>query len=71
MIGLLSAVLRLISEALAGRKSDEDVARELLSAAFETGVPASILMLHLTEIARRRQESAGDIAQWLKTGGSL
>ena len=69
MIGLLSAVLRLISEALAGRKSDEEVAKELLAAAFETGVPASVLMVHLTEIARQRQESAADIAQWIKTGG--
>mgnify|MGYP006391600993 CR=1 FL=1 len=69
MIGLLSAVLRLVSEALAGRKSDEEVAKELLAAAFETGVPASVLMQHLTELGRQNAELAADIAQFAKTGG--
>lgn len=69
MIGLLSAVLRLVSDALAGRKSDEEVAKELLAAAFETGVPASILMAHLTQLGRERAELSADIAQFLKTGG--
>ena len=69
MTGLLSAVLRLISEALAGRKTEEQVAKELLAAAFETGVPASILLEHLTQLGIERGELAADLAQWAKTGG--
>ena len=67
MITILSAVLRLISDALAGRKSDEEVAKELISAAFESGVPASVLMGHLTALGRERAELAADIAQFIKT----
>jgi len=69
MIELLAAVLRLVAEALNGRKTDEEVAKELLAAAFETGIPASILMDHLTEVGRMNAETAADIAQWLKVQG--
>jgi hypothetical protein len=68
VIGILSVVLRLISEALAGRKSDEEIAKELITAAFDSGIPAAVLMQHLTELGRERAELAADIAQFLKVG---
>lgn len=68
MIPILSALLRLIGDALEGRKSDEDVARELVAAAFASGVPAALLLDHLTALGRDRAELAADIAQWIKTG---
>lgn len=69
MIGLFTAVLNLIAEALSGRKSDEDVARGLIDAAFASGVPSSILAQHLTAKAAEDVELAADLAQWLKVHG--
>ncbi len=69
MIGLLAAVLEIVSGAMKGSKSDEQVAKELLAAAFETGVPASVLMDHLTELGKANAELAADLAQLAKTGG--
>lgn len=69
MIELLAAVLGLVSEALKGRRSDEDVARGLIDAAFDSGVPASLLLEHLTAKGAERAEIAADVAQWIKTRG--
>ena len=69
MIALLAAIANLIAEALKGRKTDEQVALELLDHAFASGVPASILLRHLSEKGKRDAELAADIAQFLKTGG--
>jgi hypothetical protein len=63
----LSRLLVLVSKALVGQKSDEDVARELIDAAFDSGVPAALLLEHLTEKGRQRAELAADLAQWAKT----
>lgn len=69
MITALIQLARLIADALDGRKTDAEVAKALITAAFESGVPAALLMDHLTELGRANAEHAADIAQWLKTQG--
>lgn len=69
MITLIASVLNLVSEALKGQKSDEDVARGLIDAAFSSGVPASVLAKHLTDKAAQDVELAADLAQWAKVHG--
>ncbi len=65
---VIAFVLKLVSEALDGKRSDEDVARGLIDAAFDSGIAPSILLDHLTDKARARGELAADLAQWIKLG---
>jgi hypothetical protein len=64
---LVEALFALLRRAFAG-ESEEEIAKGLVDAAFESGVPAAILLKHLTEKGRERAELAADIAQHLKTG---
>jgi hypothetical protein len=66
MIAVIASLLTLVSDALQGRKSDEDVARGLIDAAFESGVAPALLLAHLTQKGRKNAELAADIAQFIK-----
>ena len=68
MIKLVDALLSLIGDAVGGRKSEEDIARSLIDAAFESGVAPSLLAAHLTEKAAQDAEFAADLAQAMKMG---
>lgn len=69
MTELLTAVVNLVSAAIKDGKSDEQIARELIDAAFASGVPAAFLLDHLTLRSRERAELAADLAQWVKVHG--
>jgi hypothetical protein len=66
MITAIAKLLAVLAETLAGRRSDEEAARAMLDAAFDSGVPHSLLAEHLTARARDRAELAADIAEAAK-----
>lgn len=70
MTELLTSVVNLVSAAIKDGKSDEQIARELIDAAFASGVPAAMLLDHLTVRGRERAELAADLAQWAKVHGA-
>ena len=49
-MSLVELVLDIVRKIIAGR-SDEEVAKALIDAAFESGVPATVLSRHLTQRA--------------------
>lgn len=69
LIDLAARLIQLLADAFNGRKSEADIAKQLITEAFEMGVPSAILAEHLTAQARKRAELAADIAQYIKTGG--
>lgn len=69
MRGLIDAIISLIGEAIAGRKTEEELAKDLIDAAFASGVPAQVLSQHLTAKAAANAELAADLAEWVKTRG--
>ena len=66
MITILARLAGLIADALSGRRSDEEVAKALIDAAFDSGVPPALLMGYLTEKGQQHAELAADIAEWAK-----
>lgn len=66
MIEILIRLCRLIADALSGRASEGEVAKALIDAAFESGVPAGLLMEHLTARGKADAEFAADLAEWAK-----
>jgi hypothetical protein len=66
---IIVALINLIGEAIAGRKTETQLAKDLIDQAFASGVPASVLAQHLTGIAARNVELAADLAQWAKFHG--
>lgn len=64
---IVEALLALLRKAFEG-ETEEEIAKGLVDAAFESGVPAAVLLQHLTAKGRARAELAADIAQHLKTG---
>lgn len=69
MSKLIETLVDLLGHALKGTKTEEEVARELIDAAFATGVPASLLAQHLTAKAAENAELAADLAEWAKLQG--
>lgn len=65
---IIASLARLLTDAIEGA-SDEEVALRLIDAAFESGVPASVLAQHLSAKAAANAELAADLAQALKTRG--
>lgn len=68
MIKAIAVLLELLGEALAGRRTEEDLAKDLIDAAFASGVPSATLAKHLSAKAAADAEFAADLAQYLKTG---
>lgn len=66
---LIDTIIALLGEAIAGRKSEEEVAKDLIDAAFASSVPATILSQHLTAKAAENAELAADLAEWAKLRG--
>ena len=69
MKALISAIIELVGDAVAGKKTEEEVAKTLIDTAFASGVPSSILAQHLTAKAAANAELAADLYQWAKTHG--
>lgn len=66
----------IIGDALAGRRSEVEIAKALIDTAFESGIAPALLMQHLSERGKQHAELAADIAEFaklevarMKTGG--
>lgn len=67
---IIATALRALLDGITGRKSDVEVARDLIDAALNSGIPAELLREHLTQRGIQAGELAADIAQAAKTGGT-
>ncbi len=66
MMQILIRLATMIADALSGKRSDEEIAKALVDAAFDTGVAPALLMDHLSARGIHDAELAADIAEFAK-----